>query len=134
MPRKQLRFSILLGFGIALVSFAIFYIQFMLARPIGSGPAGPKVARERFDKLWVDKPVRVIGIGDSITAGLGARSKDHTFYNRLLQNPDDEYADMKGICLMIRITGSMKTLRIPTTVVTMPFDECFSMRFQRTRC
>ena len=104
MSRKKLRFSILLVFGIALVSFAISYIQFVLARPIGSGPAGPKVARERFEKPWSDKLVRVVGIGDSITAGLGARSKDHTFFNRLIDNPDDEYADMKGICLSSVLT------------------------------
>jgi GDSL-like Lipase/Acylhydrolase family len=99
MSRKKLRFSLLLFFGIALVAFAIFYIQLVLARPIGNGPAGPKVARERFEKQWSDRLVRVVGIGDSITAGLGARSKDHTFFNRLINNPDDEYADMKGICL-----------------------------------
>ena len=99
MSRKKLRFSLLIFFGIALVSFAIFYIQLVLARPIGSGPAGPKVTRERFEKQWSDKLVRVVGIGDSITAGLGARSKDHTFFNRLINNPNDEYADMKGICL-----------------------------------
>ena len=99
MLPKKLRFPLLLVFGIALVLCAIFYIQFVLARPIGSGPAGPKVAHERFEKQWTDKLVRVVGIGDSITAGLGARSKDHTFFNRLINNPEDEYPDMKGVCL-----------------------------------
>jgi lysophospholipase L1-like esterase len=99
MSPKKLRFTLLLVFGFTLIALAVSYIQLVLARPIGSGPAGPKVARERFDKPWADRRVRVVGIGDSITAGLGARSKDHTFFNRLIQNPDDEYADMNGICL-----------------------------------
>jgi len=96
---KKLRFSLLLVFGLSLISIAVFYTQFVLARPIGTGPAGPKVARNRFDKPWANRLVRVVGIGDSITAGLGARSKDHTFFSRLLHNPDDEYSDMKGISL-----------------------------------
>lgn len=47
----------------------------------------------------VRRVVRFVGIGDSITAGLGAHKQDHTSFNRLLKNPEDEYADMKGICL-----------------------------------
>jgi hypothetical protein len=43
--------------------------------------------------------VRLVGIGDSITAGLGAASRDHTFFNRLLQNPADEFPDMQGRCM-----------------------------------
>ena len=93
------RLLVLLASGSLLVLLAVFYIQFVLARPIGTGPAGPQVDREPFSKPWTDRPVRVVGIGDSITAGLGARSKDHTFFNRLLLNPVDEYGDMQGKCL-----------------------------------
>ncbi|MCC6510536.1 MAG: SGNH/GDSL hydrolase family protein, partial [Pirellulaceae bacterium] len=35
----------------------------------------------------------------SITAGLGAKSPDHTFFNRLLRNPGDETDGMQGIAL-----------------------------------
>ena len=93
------RLSLLFVVGTFLVFMAVFYIQFVLSRPIGSGPAGPKVDREKFSKSWTDRPVRIVGIGDSITAGLGARSTDHTFFNRLVRNPVDEYADMRGLCL-----------------------------------
>ena len=96
---KKHRFSLLLFFGALFICIAVFYTQFVLARPIGAGPAGPKVDRERFVEPWTDRPVRIVGIGDSITAGLGARSKDHTFFNRLIQNPNDEYSDMTDICL-----------------------------------
>ena len=93
------RLFLLLAAGSLLVLTAVFYIQFVLSRPIGNGPAGPSVDRDQFAKLWTDRPVRLVGIGDSITAGLGARSTDHTFFNRLVRNPGDEYADMQGLCL-----------------------------------
>jgi lysophospholipase L1-like esterase len=41
----------------------------------------------------------VVGIGDSITAGLGADSPEHSFFNRLITNPADESGDMRGKCL-----------------------------------
>ncbi len=66
---------------------------------MGQGPAGPKVPREPFSQTWTDRTIHVVGIGDSITAGLGAKSSDHTFFHRILQNPSDEYADMEGLSL-----------------------------------
>jgi len=99
------RLFVLFATGTMLVLTAVFYIQFMLLRPIGSGPAGPQVDREPFSKQWTERPVRIVGIGDSITAGLGARSKDHTFFNRLIKNPDDEYTDMQGRCLASVLTN-----------------------------
>ena len=85
--------------GTALLLIAVFYVQYFLSRPIGQGPAGSKVNRQLFAKPWTERQVRLVGIGDSITAGLGARSKDHTFFNRLIKNSVDEYSDMKEICL-----------------------------------
>jgi lysophospholipase L1-like esterase len=93
------RTFVLLGVAIATFIGVVAYIQFHLMRPIGAGPAGPQVDRTPFETVWTDRPVRLIGIGDSITAGLGARSKDHTFFNRLIRNPSDEYSDMAGRCL-----------------------------------
>jgi lysophospholipase L1-like esterase len=75
------------------------YIRYFLARPMGSGPAGPPVDASKFTQTWTERRVRLVGIGDSITAGLGADSPDHTFFNRLVRNPDDEYADMRNVCL-----------------------------------
>jgi len=43
--------------------------------------------------------VLMVGLGDSVTAGLGAKSLDHSYFQRLIKNPADEYADMDGICL-----------------------------------
>lgn len=72
------------------------YIHYWLARPAGAGPAGPGVALAPFEQTWSERPVLLLGIGDSITAGLGAKSPDHSYFQRLLANPTDEYADMQG--------------------------------------
>lgn len=93
------RILLLLGLGALLVAIAAGYIRFFLVRPIGEGPAGPAVDRAAFAEVWTERPVMMIGIGDSVTAGLGARSLDHSYFHRLIQNPSDEYAEMQGVCL-----------------------------------
>ena len=78
---------------------AVAYIQFYIARPIGSGPAGPMVPRVPFDKPWTERQVLLLGVGDSITAGLGAKTASHSYFQRLLKNPSDEFTEMDGLCL-----------------------------------
>lgn len=87
--------------SLAVITLAVvFYIrEYRFARPIGSGPAGPTVAAKPFESIWSERAVHVLGIGDSITAGLGARSEGHRYFNRVIGNPVDEYDSMKGICL-----------------------------------
>jgi hypothetical protein len=97
-PRRR-RLLVLCVMGLIVVGGAAAYVQWWLARPIGSGPAGPPVPREAFAKPWSDRPVLLLGIGDSITAGLGADGADHSYFARLFKNPDDEYADMQGVAL-----------------------------------
>jgi len=72
------------------------FVHFKYARPIGEGPAGPEVASEPFNDVWSDRSVLLFGVGDSVTAGLGADHHSHSFFNRLHQNPEDEFDDMKG--------------------------------------
>ena len=85
--------------GVLIVLAVPAYIEFFLARPVGEGPAGPDVGRSAFAQIWTERPVMLLGIGDSITRGLGANSPSHTFFNRLAANPPDEFADMVGISL-----------------------------------
>ncbi len=99
MTSRRKRLIAIGGLGTALLVSVVFYKQYFLSRPIGQGPAGPQVVRGFFVKPWTDRAIRLVGIGDSITAGLGARTRDHTFFNRLVRNPNDEYTDMLGICL-----------------------------------
>ncbi len=76
--------------------FATF--RFWFPPPVGDGPAGPAVAREPFQSTWTDRPVVLLGLGDSVTAGFGA-DPGLSYFERLVQNPPGEFEDMKGVCL-----------------------------------
>lgn len=89
----------ILGTGCLVILATLFYVHYFLRRPLGSGPAGPVVERSWFDTPWTDRRVKLLGIGDSVTAGLGARSRDHSYFNRVHQNPSDEFPEMEGISL-----------------------------------
>lgn len=96
--RRQ-RLLTIAAIGLALILAALAYIQFWIARPIGSGPAGPVVPREPFETTWTQRPILLLGIGDSITAGLGADRPDRSYFERLLTNPPDEFEELQGCCL-----------------------------------
>src|SRR5688572_2735113 len=49
------------------------WMYFSQSRPIGAGPAGPAVPAVDFAKPWSKRPVLLVGLGDSVTAGFGAR-------------------------------------------------------------
>ncbi|MBS0261046.1 MAG: SGNH/GDSL hydrolase family protein [Planctomycetes bacterium] len=85
--------AILLIVGAGLIGLAALYLHFWYSRPVGSGPAGPAVSAEKFDFHWTDRPVLLVGIGDSVTAGYGA-SPGKGYFQRLAKNPPDEFADM----------------------------------------
>ncbi len=97
--RSRIRLYILLGIGGLLIGGAVWYIIFHLRRPIGEGPAGPDVPPELFRQAWTTQDVLLFGLGDSVTAGLGARSADHSYFKRLIQNPPDEFPSLQGLCL-----------------------------------
>lgn len=84
--------------GLIVVVAAIAYREFVLARPVGQGSAGPVVSRDRFEAAWTDRPVILLGLGDSVTQGLGA-SPGKTYFQRLVKNPANEFPEMHGICL-----------------------------------
>jgi lysophospholipase L1-like esterase len=96
-PKKpRSRVLLIVGIGLFLTLAAVVYNELFLARPIGTGPAGPPVAEEPFQNIWSERPVMVLGIGDSITAGLGARSVEHSYFRRMIDNPADEFDDLQG--------------------------------------
>ena len=74
------------------------YYWFYLARPLGSGPAGPSVPREPFQQVWSERNVLLLGWGDSITAGFGM-NPGYGYVEWMVDNPPDEFDDMKGINL-----------------------------------
>jgi lysophospholipase L1-like esterase len=77
----------------------LLYLHFWFSRPVGTGPAGPAVPLDKFEFTWTDRPVLLVGIGDSVTAGLGASTQGMSFFRRLIDNPPDEFSDMQGKCL-----------------------------------
>lgn len=93
------RLWIILAFGLMGVLSAVFYVRYYVARPIGIGPAGPAVSKVGFEKTWTERRVQLVGIGDSVTAGFGASGQEHSYFNRMITNPSDEFPDMQGICL-----------------------------------
>jgi lysophospholipase L1-like esterase len=94
-PSSKRRMVMLLGLGVVLVGFTLGYRYIRYARPIGVGPAGPAVPLDAFEASWSDRPVVLLGLGDSVTQGLGA-SPGHTYFQLLTKNPENEFPDMQG--------------------------------------
>lgn len=108
--RSSRRLRWLLLFGGLLIAFAAFYVHYYLYLPIGAGPAGPAVPREPFEQVWTDRKILLVGIGDSVTAGLGS-TRGHSYFERLVENPPDEFDEMLGRSLS-RIFSNLETLNI----------------------
>ncbi len=105
---RRLRWLLLAG--AILVGGALAYVHFYLYLPIGSGPAGPAVDTAPFEQPWTERQVLLVGIGDSVTAGLGS-TPGKSYFERLIANPPDEFADMQGRCLS-RVLPNLKSLNI----------------------
>lgn len=93
LMRKRLVTLLVAGF--LLVIGVAAYVEFHFDLRTGSGPAGPPVPIEPFQSVWSDRKVLLVGIGDSVTAGFGARH-GYSYVDRLATNPADEFADMEG--------------------------------------
>ncbi|MBX3413171.1 MAG: SGNH/GDSL hydrolase family protein [Pirellulales bacterium] len=96
---RHRRLAVVLALGSLLVLAALSYIELVLRRPIGEGPAGPRIEAHSFATPWTARHVHVVGLGDSITAGMGARHPGRSFFQRLLQTPPDDFAEMQAIDL-----------------------------------
>ena len=108
--KKKWRIALLVLVGCLLVAFVLVYRFVQYARPIGSGPAGPPVPLEPFTETWNEGEVLLLGMGDSVTAGYGAR-QTHSYFALVAQNPKDEYPDMEGRCLAA-VFPHLRTLNI----------------------
>ncbi len=100
IPRSATRSRMiaLLMVGALVIGATVVWRHFRYARPIGDGPAGPAVSLESFASTWSDRKVVLLGLGDSVTQGLGA-SPGKTYFLRLVKNQADEFSDMQGRCL-----------------------------------
>ncbi len=110
MRTFQKRLSLILLAGLILVVVVGAGLYFRFARPIGNGPTGPIVTREWFSKSWTTNQILLAGLGDSVTAGFGAR-KGYSYFDRLVKNPADEFPDMDGLCLS-RVLPNLRTTNL----------------------
>jgi len=94
------RFVALASGGMLLLTAAFCYLQFWRSLPIGTGPAGPQVPTAVFSRTWSEKQFLLVGLGDSVTAGFGARH-GYSYFDRLVTNPSEESEDMRGRCLQV---------------------------------
>lgn len=104
-PKRKRRWRRLLWIlipGLICVLVVSGYIEFYLRRPEGSGPAGPPVSKAAFASKWTDREVLLLGFGDSVADGYGARPP-YKLLARIERNPSDEFADMRGISLSAAI-------------------------------
>ena len=95
-PSRCRRLIGLLAVGVVLLTAAGLYLYLAFSLPVGEGPAGPTVPRAAFAHSWTTRPVLLVGLGDSVTAGFGAR-RGYGYFDRLVTNPPDEFPDMKAI-------------------------------------
>src|ERR1700690_963913 len=89
-PSRGRRLIALLAVGVVLIATAGLYLYLTFNLPVGEGPAGPAVARVAFAHPWTTRPVLLVGLGDSVTAGFGAR-RGYSYFDRLVTNPPDEF-------------------------------------------
>lgn len=74
--------------------------------PVGTGPAGPAVPREPFQRVWSDERIVLAGLGDSITKGYGAPA-GKGYFDLLRENDDAHWPDMKG-CDLENVFGRLE--------------------------
>jgi lysophospholipase L1-like esterase len=99
MARMKIkRVAVITCVGGLLVAAGIFYVYFWQIFSVGAGPAGPQVPVATFSHTWSERPFLLVGLGDSVTAGFGAR-KGYSYFGRLVTNPPDEFQEMTGRCL-----------------------------------
>ncbi len=97
-PRSR-RFAAAVVAGVVLLGLGAGALwHFWLRRPSGDGPVGIPVAVSRFAQPWTAQEVALVALGDSVTAGFGA-APGRSYVERLVANPPEEYADLRGICL-----------------------------------
>lgn len=87
--KRNRRIAALCAVGAVLTLAAGLCVNFFFWLPTGSGPAGPPVRTEAFAEVWDDRPVLVLGLGDSITTGFGAPPGRGYFWLMVDQPPDD---------------------------------------------
>lgn len=102
----RLRFLLVL----ACLAGAIFWFYRRYNPPMGSGPAGPAVPAEPFAQVWHAGDTLLLGLGDSIVTGFGAKP-GFGFFDRLAAVPAGDAPDIAGRSLR-RVFPQLRTLNL----------------------
>jgi len=100
MASRRLR-RLLILLSVVLVLLGVFaYLSYDIilistGLPVGTGPAGPYVPVGPFSSIWSERRIVLLGLGDSVTRGLGA-PEGRTYFDLLQHNDDEAYPDMCG--------------------------------------
>jgi len=108
----------------------LVYQRLMFELPIGSGPAGPAVASERFAQPWSTRPVVLLAVGDSVTAGFGA-TRGRSYVELLIKQPANDDPALAG-CTLTQVFPTLKVVRkaisgstsfaLPSQIPRTPYD------------
>ena len=103
-PKKKRMSRFLKWFLIVAVLFVAVagaFLYFNLCLTSGSGPAGPDVPIEPFKYVWYEQDVLLLGMGDSITVGLGA-AKGFSYFDRLVKSPQEDGEEFVAVVAVDR--------------------------------
>jgi len=117
---------ILLFAGALTICFTLRWRHCVDARPILRCPS---VARDSFANKWSDRQIVLLGLGDSITQGLGSTA-GKSYFKRLAKNPPDEFPDMDGINLK-KVLPNIETLNL--SIAGMTSIECVDHQLPRLK-
>ncbi len=95
---------------VALIAAALFLFYRHYNPPMGSGPAGPAIPAAAFAQEWGEQDTLLLGMGDSIVTGFGAKP-GFGFFDRLARIPDGDEADIDG-CSLGRVYPKLRTLNL----------------------
>lgn len=115
--------------AVALLASGYLVWHFGFARPAGAGPAGPAVALKGLPATNSHGPVFLLGMGDSVTAGFGAR-KGYAYFDRLLTNAPEDPIELRSANLRtvfpkltarnIAVSGSTSLDHVTRQVTRIP--------------
>ena len=80
VQNKSKRIAGIVFIGLLMIATVGVALFFRFAHPVGSGRVGLQIDSNLFSSAWTERPVFLVGLGDSVTAGFGAR-KGYSYFN-----------------------------------------------------
>jgi len=84
------------GLSLAVIALLACWWLARIPAPMGDGPAGPDVDASSFQSPWLDRPVVMVSLGDSVSTGYGA-GPGLGYFDLIQKNADDVYPEMAGL-------------------------------------